>query len=52
MIDRKYAIAGAQPGNAILKVLRTAYTAWKKDNTGLIQLTQGATYASDNNCTY
>lgn len=51
VIDRKYAIAGAQPGAEMLKVLQTAYVEWTKDNPGLIQVTQGATCAPGNDCT-
>lgn len=51
VIDRKYAIAGAQPGTEILKVLQTAYTEWKKDNPGPIHVRQGDTCAPGNDCT-
>ena len=51
VIDRKYAIAGAQPGTEILKVLQTAYNEWKKDNPGLIHVRQGDTRAPGNDCT-
>lgn len=51
VIDRKYAIAGAQPGTEMLKVLQTAYAKWKEENPGLIQVTQGVTCTPGNDCT-
>lgn len=51
VIDRKYAIAGAQQGSEMLKVLQTAYAEWKKDNPGLIQVSQGNTCTPGNDCT-
>jgi len=52
VIDRKYAIAGAQSGTEMLKVLQTAYVQWKKDNPTPLQVTQGATCTPGNECTY
>ncbi len=52
VINRKYAIAGAQPGTEILKVLQTAYEQWRKDNSGQLQFTQGATCTPGNDCTH
>jgi len=43
VIDRKYAIAGAQQPNEILKALEKAFAEWTKNNPGLLQVTQGAT---------
>jgi protein disulfide-isomerase len=50
--DRKYAIAGAQSGTEIVKVLQTAYAEWKKDNSGLFQVAQGATCTPGSECTH
>ncbi|WP_245843642.1 DsbA family oxidoreductase [Niastella vici] len=52
VLDRKYAIAGAQSGSEILKVLETAYAQWKKDNSGLFQVAQGTTCTPGNECTH
>lgn len=52
VIDRKNAIAGAQPGTEMLKVLQTAYAEWRKDNPGLLQVTQGTTCTPGNDCTH
>ncbi|WP_240613007.1 DsbA family oxidoreductase [Chitinophaga parva] len=52
VIDRKYAIAGAQSGAEMLKVLQTAYTEWKKGNPALLQVTEGATCTPGNECTH
>jgi len=52
VVDRKYAIAGAQSGLEMLKVLQTTYAEWKKDNPGLLQVNQGATCTPGNDCTY
>lgn len=52
VIDRKYAIVGAQSGKEILNVLQTAYAQWKKNNLGLLQVAQGATCTPDNDCTH
>ncbi len=52
VIDRKYAIAGAQPATEILKVLQTAYGEWKKSNPGMLQVNQGATCTPGNDCTH
>lgn len=52
VIDRKYAIAGAQSGNDILKILQTAYTEWRKGNPNLLQVTEGATCTPGNDCKY
>lgn len=40
VIDRKYAIAGAQSAIEMLNVLQTAYAEWKKDNPGMLQVAQ------------
>jgi predicted DsbA family dithiol-disulfide isomerase len=50
VIDRKYAIAGAQPGSEMLNVLQTAYVEWKKENPGLLQVSRGATCTPGNDC--
>lgn len=52
VINRKYAIAGAQPGAEILKVLQSAYAEWKKDNPSLLHVAQGATCTPGNECTH
>jgi predicted DsbA family dithiol-disulfide isomerase len=52
VINRKYAIAGAQSGTEILKILQTAYPEWKKDNSGLSQVATGASCTPGNDCTH
>lgn len=52
VIDRKYAVAGAQSANEMLKVLQTAYTEWRKDNPGLLQVAQGANCIPGDECTH
>lgn len=52
MIDRKYAIAGAQAGTEILNVLQTAYAEWQKDNSGLLQVVPGTSCTPGNKCTH
>lgn len=52
VIDSKYAIAGAWSGTEMLKVLQTAYAEWKKDNSGMLQVTQGVTCTPGNECTH
>lgn len=51
VIDRKYAIAGAQPTTEMLQALQTAYAEWKKDNPSPLQVTQGAACTPGNDCT-
>lgn len=51
VIDRKYAIAGAQPETQMLNLIKSAYAEWKNDNPGLIQVTQGNTCTPDSDCT-
>jgi protein disulfide-isomerase len=43
VVDRKYAIAGAQSPADILETLKTAYTEWKKDNPAALQIAAGTT---------
>lgn len=52
VIDRKYAIAGAQPGTEMLKVIKSAYAEWKKGDPRMLQVTQGATCTPGNDCTH
>lgn len=52
VINRKYAIAGAQSGTEMLKVLQTVYAEWKKDNPCLLQVAQGAACTSRNECNH
>jgi len=52
VIDRKYAIAGAQPDTEMLKVIKSAYAEWKKENPRMLQVTRGATCTPGNDCTH
>jgi len=47
VIDRKYAIAGAQQPNEILKALETAFTEWQNDNHKKLKI-QGGKFCEPN----
>ena len=50
VINRKYAIAGAQAPAEILKALQTAYSEWKKDHPGVLQTSSGASCTPGSEC--
>lgn len=50
VIDRKYAIAGAQQPNEILKTLEKAFSEWKKDKTDTLKIQDGQVCTPEGNC--
>lgn len=51
VINRKYAVSGAQPPETFLGALQTAWPEWEKANPNLVQLTaEGPVCGPDGNC--
>ncbi len=51
VINRKYAVSGAQPSEQFLQVLNTAFAEWKQENpTKLLQVQNGQSCDVDGNC--
>jgi predicted DsbA family dithiol-disulfide isomerase len=49
VIDRKYAVSGAQATEVFLKTLDQSFTEWKKDNNQFTTI-QGEVCSSDGDC--
>ncbi len=51
VVDRKYAISGAQPPEAFLQTLEKAFAEWRKDNPASpFEVTSGPSCTPDGNC--
>ena len=49
VIDRKYAVSGAQATETFVQALNQSYTEWKKENTGFTTI-QGEVCSTDGDC--
>lgn len=51
VLDRKYAVSGAQPAQAFLESLTQAYTEWREKNPEIkLKVTEGQSCAPDGTC--
>ncbi|WP_090608991.1 DsbA family oxidoreductase [Parapedobacter koreensis] len=51
VLNRKYAVSGAQPPEVFLQTLEKAYAEWRKENPKIpFDLTEGPTCSPDGNC--
>ncbi|WP_317170273.1 DsbA family oxidoreductase [Taishania pollutisoli] len=50
VINRKYAIAGAQQPNEILKTLEKAFSEWQKENPNALEIQDGQVCEPNGNC--
>lgn len=50
VINRKYAIAGAQQPNEILKTFEKASAEWHKDNPSALKIQEGQSCSSNSDC--
>ena len=51
LVDRKYAVSGAQDSKVFLETLEKAFTAWRKENPqSTIEITEGDTCSPDGVC--
>ncbi|MBV5348351.1 DsbA family protein, partial [bacterium] len=52
LLDRKYAVSGAQDSKVFLETLEKAFTAWRKKNPqSNFEITEGDFCSPDGNCT-
>lgn len=50
VLDRKYAIAGAQQPNEILKTLEKAFAEWQKNNPNALKIEDGQSCEPNGDC--
>ena len=51
VLDRKYAVSGAQPAQAFLQTLEKSFSEWRKSNPELkLEVTQGNSCTPEGNC--
>lgn len=50
VINRKYAIAGAQQPDEILKTLEKGFAEWKKDNPSALKIQEGRSCSPNSDC--
>lgn len=50
VMDRKYAVAGAQPTGAFLQTLEKSFAGWQQENPGIEINTQGEVCTPDGDC--
>lgn len=50
VINRKYAIAGAQQPSEILKMLEKAFAEWKKGNSSVVKIQDGQSCSPNSDC--
>jgi predicted DsbA family dithiol-disulfide isomerase len=51
VLDRKYAVSGAQPVEVFKQALESAYTEWKAEKSVQpVTITEGSTCSPDGDC--